>query len=102
MLKSGERIEFSLEALNGHTAYPYNLHLGQHRLAEIALRRLAGHSHADIRFDSRLVGLSQDAEGVTVQVATPQGREELRAKWLIGADAPAARCAISWACHSRE
>jgi 2-polyprenyl-6-methoxyphenol hydroxylase-like FAD-dependent oxidoreductase len=84
--KSGERIDFSLDVLNGRTPYPYNLHLGQHRLAAIALRRLAGFSQATVRFDTRLTHLSQDADGARLQVATPNGTEELRAKWVIGAD----------------
>ena len=37
---SGERISFSMRALRNHTARPYNLHLGQHRLVEVVLRRL--------------------------------------------------------------
>ena len=86
VLKTGERIQFSLEVLDGRTRFPYNLHLGQHRLAEIALRRLAEFSNARIRFNTPLTSLSQDAAGVTLQVMTPQGSEELRAKWVIGAD----------------
>ena len=84
--KSGERIDFSLEVLNGRTPYPYNLHLGQHRLAEIALGRLAGLAQTAVRFNTRLTELRQDAGGVTVQVMTPEGPEEMRAKWVIGAD----------------
>jgi 2-polyprenyl-6-methoxyphenol hydroxylase-like FAD-dependent oxidoreductase len=86
VLKTGERIEFSLEALNGHTPFPYNLHLGQHQLAEIALRRLSEYSNAGVRFDARLTSLSQDLNGVTLQVATRSGAQEMRAKWVIGAD----------------
>ena len=84
--KSGEHIDFSLEVLNGRTPYPYNLHLGQHKLAEIALRRLADHPQATVRFNTRLTALRQDAAGVTLQVTTPTGAEELRAKWVVGAD----------------
>jgi 2-polyprenyl-6-methoxyphenol hydroxylase-like FAD-dependent oxidoreductase len=84
--KTGERIEFSLEVLNGLTPFPYNLHLGQHRLAAIALRRLGEHSHATVRFSTRLLRLRQDAGAVTLQVETSGGTEELRANWVIGAD----------------
>lgn len=84
--RSGERINFSLEVLNGRTAYPYNLHLGQHQLAEIALRRLAAHPRVSVRFNTRLTRLKQDADGVTLQVMTPTGAEEMRAKWVVGAD----------------
>jgi 2-polyprenyl-6-methoxyphenol hydroxylase-like FAD-dependent oxidoreductase len=86
VLKTGERIEFSLDVLNGRTPFPYNLHLGQHRLAEIALRRLAHHPQARVRFNTRLTGLTQDSEGVTLRVMTPDGPEEMRTKWVIGAD----------------
>lgn len=84
--KTGERVDFSLDVLNGRTAYPYNIHLGQHRLAEIALRRLRDFPQASVRFDTRLTRLTQDADGVTLQVSTPTGQEELRADWVIGAD----------------
>jgi 2-polyprenyl-6-methoxyphenol hydroxylase-like FAD-dependent oxidoreductase len=84
--KTGERIDFSLEVLNGRTPYPYNLHLGQHKLAEIALRRLTEFPHVSVRFNTRLTALNQDATGVTLQVMTPAGPEELRTKWVVGAD----------------
>ena len=83
---TGERIDYSIGVLAGHTAHPYNLHLGQHRLAEIAMRRLQTHANASVHFGTRLQGLHQDAGGVTLSVATPRSVEELRAKWVIGAD----------------
>jgi 3-(3-hydroxy-phenyl)propionate hydroxylase/6-hydroxy-3-succinoylpyridine 3-monooxygenase len=86
VLKTGERIEFSLGVLEGRAPFPYNLHLGQHRLAEIALRRLAAHSHAHVRFNTRLTSLRQDADGVDLEVRTPEGPETMRARWVIGAD----------------
>jgi 3-(3-hydroxy-phenyl)propionate hydroxylase/6-hydroxy-3-succinoylpyridine 3-monooxygenase len=87
--KTGERIDFSLEVLDGRTPFPYNLHLGQHRLAEIALRRLAQFPHASVRFNTRLIGLTQNPDGVTLQVMTPSGPEEMRAQWIVGADGAA-------------
>jgi len=84
--RTGERIAFDIKVLEGRTAFPYNIHLGQDRLADIARRRLEGFGNASIRFDARLVALSQDADGVTAQVEGKAGREEMRARWLIGAD----------------
>jgi 3-(3-hydroxy-phenyl)propionate hydroxylase/6-hydroxy-3-succinoylpyridine 3-monooxygenase len=84
--RTGERIEYSMEVLAGHTPRPYNLHLGQHRLADIAMRRLQSFSNASVRFGTRLERLQQDASGVTLSVVTARGTEELRAKWVIGAD----------------
>lgn len=84
--KTGERIEFSLEVLRDHTAHPYNVHLGQHRLAEVALHALAAFPAARVRFNARVRDLSQDAAGVTLLVDTPEGRQPLRGSWVIGAD----------------
>jgi 2-polyprenyl-6-methoxyphenol hydroxylase-like FAD-dependent oxidoreductase len=84
--RSGERIVYSMEILTGHTPHPYNLHLGQHRLADIAMRRLKAFSNATVRFGTRLQKLHQDVDGVTLSVATEHSTEELRARWVIGAD----------------
>jgi len=87
--RTGERIAYTMDILNGRTPHPYNLHLGQHRLAEIAMRRLQSFSNATIRFGTRLQQLRQDAQGVTLSVASGQGAAQLRAKWVIGADGAA-------------
>ena len=84
--RTGERIEYSMEVLAGHTPRPYNLHLGQHRLADIAMRRLKAFSNATVRFGTRLQALRQDADGVTLSVASGSAIQELRARWVIGAD----------------
>jgi 3-(3-hydroxy-phenyl)propionate hydroxylase len=84
--RTGERIVYSMEILEGRTPHPYNLHLGQHLLADIAMRRLETLSNATVRFGTRLQELHQDAEGVTLSVVTDGETEELRARWVIGAD----------------
>jgi 3-(3-hydroxy-phenyl)propionate hydroxylase/6-hydroxy-3-succinoylpyridine 3-monooxygenase len=89
VLRTGERIAYSMSVLEGHTAHPYNLHLGQHLLADIAMRRLAAFSNATVRFDTRLTDLQQDADGVTITVATGQEHQQLRARWVVGADGAA-------------
>jgi len=84
--RTGERVSYSMSVLESHTPRPYNLHLGQHKLAEIAMHRLHAFPNATVRFGTRLQSLQQDAEGVTLTVRTDQAGETLRAKWVIGAD----------------
>jgi 3-(3-hydroxy-phenyl)propionate hydroxylase/6-hydroxy-3-succinoylpyridine 3-monooxygenase len=84
--ETGERIYYDLSVLAGDTAFPHNIHLGQDRLADIARRRLAGMANATVGFGTRLAGLAQEAEGVVAQLDGPDGREEVRARWLVGAD----------------
>lgn len=81
--KTGERIAYDLSVLEGTTAFPYNIHLGQDRLAGIARERLGALGNAEVRFGARLSRLSQDTDGVTL--LTSHG-EELRARWVVGAD----------------
>jgi 2-polyprenyl-6-methoxyphenol hydroxylase-like FAD-dependent oxidoreductase len=64
----------------------YDLHLGQHELAEIFLRHFNELPGTAVRWNSRVVGLSQDGTGVSLSVETGKGVEELHGDWLIGAD----------------
>ena len=84
--ETGEQIAYDLSVLAAHTAFPHNIHLGQDLLADIARRRLIAMGNATVSFGTRLAGLSQDDEGVTAQLDGPNGREEARARWLVGAD----------------
>ncbi len=84
--QSGERIVYSMAVLEGRTAHPYNLHLGQHHLAAIAMRHLERLPNATVRFGARLQRLRQDEDGVTLSVDFGGRTEELRTRWVIGAD----------------
>lgn len=83
---TGERIEYSLDVLEGRTKYPYNLHLGQDLLAEIALRKLAAYPNVTVHWGVNVTDVKQDAEGVSVEAVGPAGKLELRSGWLVGAD----------------
>ncbi|HUN27372.1 MAG TPA: FAD-dependent monooxygenase [Steroidobacteraceae bacterium] len=86
IFRTGETIRWSLDALSGLTAHPYNIHLGQNRLAQIALEHLERLPGTEVLWNTRVHGIAQDAVGVTVQAATPAGPRELRAGWVVGAD----------------
>jgi 2-polyprenyl-6-methoxyphenol hydroxylase-like FAD-dependent oxidoreductase len=64
----------------------YNLHFGQHILARLVMQHLERLPHADIRWNTRVVGIEQDARSVTVTAETPTGPVELQADWVIGTD----------------
>jgi 3-(3-hydroxy-phenyl)propionate hydroxylase len=81
---TGEQIRYDLGVLEGPTRHPFNIHLGQHRLAEIAHRHLGALPNARVRFGTKLARIEQDANGVA---AFLEGSDEpIRARWLIGAD----------------
>ncbi|HRO59210.1 MAG TPA: FAD-dependent monooxygenase [Burkholderiaceae bacterium] len=84
--KTGESIEWTLDVLKGHVRHPYNVHLGQNRLAEIALRHVERLGNVELHWSTRFESLVQDEDGVTVEASGPVGVERYRAAWLIGAD----------------
>ncbi|HSV46118.1 MAG TPA: FAD-dependent monooxygenase [Ramlibacter sp.] len=84
--KTGERIEWNLAPLADHTAHPYNLHLGQNKLAEVALKHLQRLPNAKVHWNTRVTGVTQDAGGVTVLAESGGEAREFRAGWLVGAD----------------
>lgn len=83
---TGEAFSYDLTCLEGKVQFPHNMHLGQHAMASIVRRHLAKHSNATAQFESRCIGLTQDADGVNVEVETPGGVETLRARYVIGCD----------------
>jgi 2-polyprenyl-6-methoxyphenol hydroxylase-like FAD-dependent oxidoreductase len=84
--RTGEAICYDLDVLAHHTRFPYNIHLGQDQLCEIAKRRLDALPNAGVRFGTSFVTLAQDKDGVQVAVEGPEGPEFLRASWMVGAD----------------
>jgi 2-polyprenyl-6-methoxyphenol hydroxylase-like FAD-dependent oxidoreductase len=66
--------------------YRYNAHFGQHILAQLVSRHLLQKHSVPVRWNSRVVGLSQDDSGVTLWVETPTAREQIRADWVVGTD----------------
>src|ERR1700759_1882599 len=57
----------------------------QPRLVQVLAQRVCDDG-ADLRWGHRLVGFDQHADGVVVHVEGPDGRYQLPAKYLVGAD----------------
>jgi len=91
VFKTQERITFTLEPLSAITPHPYNIHLGQHKLAELALKRLQGMPNFAVHWNTRFMDLQQDTRGVTVTAQTPEGQREFRCGWVVGADGAGSR-----------
>jgi len=66
------------------------LPLPQPRLEEV-LGDLARELGAEVRRGHEVVGLSQDADGVEVEVRGPEGRHRLRAAYVVGCDGARSR-----------
>jgi 2-polyprenyl-6-methoxyphenol hydroxylase-like FAD-dependent oxidoreductase len=68
------------------TDYPFNLHLGQHKLAEIVMKHLLRIPGADIRWNHRVAAVKPNGDDVTITLDTPEGAKMVTADWLVGAD----------------
>jgi 2-polyprenyl-6-methoxyphenol hydroxylase-like FAD-dependent oxidoreductase len=86
VFRTGENIYWTLAPIADETDYPYNLHLGQNDLAQIAREHLARLPGTEMRFGTRITGLTQDAYGVNVELTDANGSETIRADWVIGCD----------------
>ena len=70
------------------TGSPYarNLHFGQHVLADLVMRHLLELPNAQLLWRHKVHSLEQDGSGVSLGVATPEGRVKLRSDWVVGTD----------------
>jgi 3-(3-hydroxy-phenyl)propionate hydroxylase len=72
--------------LKDETPYPFRLHCEQHKLTPLLCEMLAPIAHAQVRFSARVTDVVQQGDAVTVEFDTPEGRESLAGRWVIGAD----------------
>lgn len=87
VFKTGERIHMDTrEPLKSLTKTPYNLHLGQNKLGEIALRHLRKLPNVTVRWGVEVTGLTQDDDKVVLHCQHKEHEEKIEAGWVIGAD----------------
>ncbi|HEY0615196.1 MAG TPA: FAD-dependent oxidoreductase [Candidatus Elarobacter sp.] len=86
VLATGENVTFSLEPLRGLVQHPYNLTLGQDRLAEVVIDHLRGHPHAAVRWNAEVTEIVQHDDRVDVRFTAGGETHALRCDWVIAAD----------------
>lgn len=78
---------FDIRLLDGEVRYPFVLQWEQYKLVRAALPLIAANGLAQIRFATKLTGLTQHADHVDVVVENADGEIELlQAAYVIGAD----------------
>jgi 3-(3-hydroxy-phenyl)propionate hydroxylase len=78
--------EFDLDQMRDEFRFPFVLQYEQYKLTADIFAEYANGSDFDIRFGHKVLSLSQDADGVTVEVSSPAGVETHRADYVIGCD----------------
>ena len=83
----GKREVFSFNLLpeSGHRR-PGMVNLQQYHLEQLLVERAQALPLVDLRWQHKVLGVSPDNAGATLEVQTPDGRYTLRTDWLIVAD----------------
>ena len=84
--RAGVVAEFDLGLISDVTPYPYRFHCEQFKLTPLLLDALRAHPHVSVRFSTTFDSLRQSEDEVVATVSAPDGREEIRAAYLVGAD----------------
>jgi 3-(3-hydroxy-phenyl)propionate hydroxylase/6-hydroxy-3-succinoylpyridine 3-monooxygenase len=85
-MASGEHFPQKLDVLRGVVPHPYALQLGQGDVGAVLLRHLAAHAGTEVRWDSRVTGVTSGEAGVEVAYQAPASASSVRAQWLVAAD----------------
>jgi 3-(3-hydroxy-phenyl)propionate hydroxylase len=67
----------------GRSPFPPFVNISQSRTEQLLDERIAAQPLIAVRWASEVVGIDQDDAGVTLALATPGGRETLRASWAL-------------------
>src|ERR1700761_3446007 len=78
--------EFDLDQMRDEFRFPFVLQYEQYKLTASIYQEYANGSDFDVRFSHKVLSLSQDGTGVTVEVSSPAGPQIHRADFVIGCD----------------
>ena len=76
---------FNLQPEPGHK-FPAFVNLQQYYVEEFLYERCLCDPKIEMRFRNKVMGIAAKADGVTVEVETPDGRYALEADWLVACD----------------
>ena len=79
-------VEFDHHNLRDETPYPFVVQTEQHKLARMGIERLKSFADAEVRFATRVTGVTQDANGARITADGPEGSEVFHGDYVIGAD----------------
>lgn len=84
---NGELVaEFDLADIRDELRYPFVLQYEQYKIVRKILQLHGSKPEFDVRFSHAMTGLTQHDDHIDVHVDTPDGRQTLRAAYLIGCD----------------
>ena len=83
---SGPVATFDLSMLADITPHPYRVQCEQWRINQFLREHLKQYPHAEIRYGCRSVSVTQTNDSVALNIASNNGEEVLKGRYLIGSD----------------
>jgi 2-polyprenyl-6-methoxyphenol hydroxylase-like FAD-dependent oxidoreductase len=84
--RHGVLAQFDFAAIADATEHPYRVQCEQSKLTRILYEQLRGKPEFELQFHSRVAGVTQDEDAVTVSIERNGLDETHSGRWLIGAD----------------
>ncbi|MFI8193980.1 FAD-dependent oxidoreductase [Streptomyces sp. NPDC085946] len=81
-----EAVRFDLGVFEGHEPYAYNVHLGQDRLADVALDHLRRYSDSEVFFNALVTDVTQNADSVSVSAFVDGHLRAYRADYVVATE----------------
>ena len=78
--------EFDLDLMRDEFRFPFVLQYEQYKMTASIAAEYANAGDFDVRFSHSVTGLTQGADDVEIEIASPDGPERMRADYVIGCD----------------
>jgi 3-(3-hydroxy-phenyl)propionate hydroxylase len=78
--------EFNLDLMRDEFRFPFALQYEQYKMTASIAAEYANAGDFDVRFSHSVTGLTQGADDVEIEIATPDGPARMHAEYVIGCD----------------
>jgi len=85
-LEIEEVVNFGYDCLDGQVKFPFRLQYEQYKVLKLLRTAASNNPKIEIKYDTLIESVTQDSDGVSVQVTNNGATHILRADWLVGAD----------------
>ena len=85
-LEIEEVVNFGYDCLDGQVKFPFRLQFEQYKILKLLRTAASSNSKIEIKYNTLIESVTQDSDGVSVQVTNNGATHILRADWLVGAD----------------
>ena len=85
-LEIEEVVNFEYDCLDGLVKFPFRLQYEQYKVLKLLRTTASTNPKIEIQYDSLIESVTQDSDGVSVQVSKGGVANTVRADWLVGAD----------------